>query len=115
MCTDGDFLAKKQDGTEATLYDYSSMGELHSVTLPDGMKVSYTHDALTRPIAKSIDGSIVEKYLWNGRTQLLAVLEPDNSVRQRFVYVDDRLPYAMEQDNQAPPLCTALWIKTLQQ
>ncbi len=98
--TDDDFLAKKQEGSETTTYDYSSMGELRSVTLPDGMKISYTHDALTRPVAKSIDGVVVEKYLWNGRTQLLAVLEADNSVRQRFIYADDRMPYAMTQGGQ---------------
>ncbi len=97
---DDDFLSKKMDGTETTLYDYSSMGELKSVTLPDGMVVSYTHDALTRPVAKSIDGAITEKYLWSGRIQLLAVLEADNSVRQRFVYADDRMPYAMQQSGQ---------------
>ncbi len=97
---DDDFLSKKVDGTETTLYDYSSMGELKSVTLPGGMVFTYTHYFLTRPIAKSIDGYIVENYIRNGRTQLLAVLKPDNSIHQRFIYADDRLPYAMTQDNQ---------------
>jgi len=37
----------------------------------------------------------VEKYLWSGRTTLLAVYDGSDNLLQRFAYADDRTPVAM--------------------
>ena len=89
------FLAAKTDGSNVTTYDYSSRGELLSATLPDGRIIEYVHDPLGGRIAKKINGVIVEKYLWQGLTRLLAVYDGSNSLTQRFEYADGRMPVAM--------------------
>ena len=89
------FLAAKTDGSDVTTYDYSSRGELLSVMLPDNRIIEYVHDPLGRRIAKKIDGVIVEKYLWQGLTRLLAVYDGSDNLLMRFEYADGRMPVAM--------------------
>ncbi|MCF8036072.1 MAG: putative Ig domain-containing protein, partial [Desulfobacteraceae bacterium] len=89
------FLRSRTAGEEVTAYDYSSLGELYGVTLPDGTSVDYVYDPLGRRIAKKVDGSTVEKYLWSGRTRLLAVYDGSGALKMRFEYADGRMPYAM--------------------
>ncbi|MFX0200149.1 MAG: hypothetical protein ACFFCW_28850, partial [Candidatus Hodarchaeota archaeon] len=66
-----------------------------TVTLPDGRIIEYVHDPLGRRIAKKVDGVIVEKYLWQGLTRLLAVYDGSNNLLMRFEYADGRMPVAM--------------------
>lgn len=54
------FLLSKTQGSDTTLYDYSSTGELLSVTLPDGTLIEHVHDPAGRRSAKKINGAIVE-------------------------------------------------------
>jgi RHS repeat-associated protein len=92
------FLTTKTDGTDVTTYRYSSRGELLSVNLPDGKVIEYVHDPLGRRTAKKIDGVIVEKYLWQGITRLLAVYDGSDNLLmrfERFEYADDRMPVAV--------------------
>ncbi len=92
--TDG-FLSKKTDGAAITTYNYSSAGELLSASLPDGRTLEYVYDPQGRRIAKKINGVLVEKYLWAGLTQLLAVYDGADSLVMRFEYSDARVPNAM--------------------
>ncbi|MBW2630983.1 MAG: hypothetical protein JRC90_04325 [Deltaproteobacteria bacterium] len=92
------FLTTKTDGTEETHYEYSSRGELLGVTLPDGTTIDYIHDPLGRRIAKKINGTITEKYLWQGLTRLLAVYDGSDNLKMRFEYADGRMPVAMTKD-----------------
>jgi RHS repeat-associated protein len=89
------FLTTKTNGAEVTTYSYSSRGELLNVTLSDGTVIEYLHDPLRRRIAKKVDGVIVEKYLWQGLTRLLAVYNGSDSLVMRFKYTDSRMPVAM--------------------
>jgi RHS repeat-associated protein len=89
------FLTSKTDGTDVTTYDYSSRGELLAVTLPDGRIIEYVHDPLGRRIAKKVNGTIVEKYLWQGLTRLLAAYDGSDNLLMRFEYADGRMPVAM--------------------
>ncbi len=89
------FLTKKTQGADVTNYQYSSRGELLHVTLPGGDTIAYLHDPLGRRIAKKVNGTIVEKYLWLGLTQLMAVYDGSDTLLMRFEYADGRMPVAM--------------------
>ncbi len=107
------FLTQKGSSADTTSYSYSSRGELIDVNLPDGKYIEYEHDPLGRRIAKRVNGAIVEKYLWQGLTRLLAVYDGSNNLIQRFEYADGRMPVAMIQGgatyylsyNQVGSLC----------
>ena len=90
-----DNLSRRTNGSDVTDYEYSSTGELMSVILPDTTHIEYVHDPLGRRIAKKINGSIIEKYLWGDKTTLLAVYDGSDNLLQRFEYADGRMPYAM--------------------
>jgi RHS repeat-associated protein len=75
---------------------YSTRGELLGVDLPDGKAIEYVYDPLGRRIAKKINGTIVEKYLWSGLTTLLAIYDGSDNLLMRFKYADSRMPVAME-------------------
>ncbi|MCP4353023.1 MAG: RHS repeat-associated core domain-containing protein [Desulfobacterales bacterium] len=66
-----------------------------NVTLPDGTFIEYSHDPFGRRIEKRINDAVVEKYLWQGRTRLLAVYDKDDNLKMRFEYADGRMPVAM--------------------
>ena len=89
------FLSTRTQGGEVTTYSYSSRGELLGVALPDGTLIEYIYDPLGRRIAKRINGTIMEKYLWQGMTRLLAVYDESDNLVMRFQYADGRMPYAM--------------------
>jgi RHS repeat-associated protein len=88
------FLTTKTRGAEVTAYTYSSRGELLRVVLPDEKTIEYIHDPLGRRIAKRVNGAVVEKYLWQGMTRLLAVYDGSDNLIMRFEYADHRVPYA---------------------
>jgi RHS repeat-associated protein len=88
-------LTTKVSGSQVTQYAYSSRGELLGVALPDGRLIEYVTDPLGRRIAKKIDGIIVEKYLWQRMTGLLAVYDGNDALLMRFQYADARMPLAM--------------------
>ncbi len=90
------FLTQKTTSAGTTTYKYSSRGELLEVTLPDGTVISYDYDPMGRRIAKRVNGTIVEKYLWSGRIRLLAVYDGNDNLLMRFNYADDRVPYNVE-------------------
>jgi RHS repeat-associated protein len=89
------FLTTKTRGSDITRYNYSSRGELLNVALPDGTAIEYINDPLGRRIAKKVNGTIIEKYLWQGLTRLLAVYDGSNNLIMRFNYADGRMPVAM--------------------
>jgi len=89
------FLVNKTAGTDVTEYVYSSRGELLQVKLPDGKVIEYIHDPYGRRIAKAINGTITEKYLWGGLTTLLAVYDGSDNLLMRFEHADDRMPVLM--------------------
>ncbi|MCG8550419.1 MAG: hypothetical protein MI799_08465 [Desulfobacterales bacterium] len=89
------FLTSKTDEEKVTAYTYAIRGELLNVTLSNGDVIEYVHDPLGRRIAKKINGTTTEKYLWQGLTRLLAVYDGSGSLVMRFAYADGRLPVAM--------------------
>jgi RHS repeat-associated protein len=89
------YLAAKTQGGSVTTYTYSSRGELLRVAPPDGIVIEYVHDPLGRRIAKKVNGTITEKYLWQGLTKLLALYDGSGALLMRFQYADGRMPVAM--------------------
>jgi RHS repeat-associated protein len=92
---DDGFLVDRVSAAGTTTYDYSLRGELLSVDLTDGRSITYDHDPMGRRIAKKIDGTVVEKYLWQDNTTLLAVYDGSDNLIERFDYADGRLPISM--------------------
>jgi len=72
-----------------------SMCNITYPTRTDGNLIEYVCDPLGRRIAKKVNGTIVEKYLWQGMTRLLAVYDGSDNLLMRFEYADDRVPMAM--------------------
>jgi len=68
---------------------------VHSPTL------RYHQDALNRRVAKEVNGTIVEKYLWEDLTTLLAIYDKDDRLVWRFEYADQRMPVPMTDANGA--------------
>ena len=52
-------------------------------------------DALNRRVAKEVNGTIIEKYLWEDLTTLLSVYDGSDRLVWRFEYADQRMPVAM--------------------
>ena len=74
---------------------YSSRGELLSATLPSATVITYDHDPMGRRIAKRVNGTITEKYLWKDAITLLAVYDASDNLLMRLNYADGRLPVSM--------------------
>ena len=54
---------------------------------------------MNRRIAKEVNGTITEKYLWEDLTTLLAVYDKDDNLVWRFEYADGRMPVSMTDKN----------------
>jgi len=88
-------LTRKTTSLGTTSYVYSSRGELQSATLPDARVITYENDPAGRRIAKRVNGTIVEKYLWKDASTLLAVYDASDNLIARFTYADGRAPVSM--------------------
>jgi RHS repeat-associated protein len=89
------FLTSKTSGSYTSTYQYSSRGELLSASLPSGTTITYDHDPMGRRIAKRVNGTITEKYLWKDAITLLAVYDASDNLVMRFDYADGRMPVSM--------------------
>jgi RHS repeat-associated protein len=92
------FLTARITSAGTTTFTYSARGELLGATLPDGKVISYDHDPVGRRIAKRVNGTIIEKYLWQSQTRLLAVYDGSNNLIMRFTYADGRMPVSVTKD-----------------
>ena len=93
---DDGYLQTKTTPQGTTTYSYGTLGELRQVTTPT-QTISYQHNANNQRVSKSIDGQVVEKYLWANLTTLLATYDANDNLVQRFEYADQRMPVAMTQ------------------
>ncbi len=86
------FLTARTQGLSTTSYHYSSRGELLNATLPNGTFIAYAYDPLGRRTVKKTNGMVMEKYLWQGHTRLLAVYDGSDNLIMRFEYGDGNVP-----------------------
>lgn len=96
--TDG-YLIKKITPKGTTTYEYGTLNELRKVVTPDKV-IEYQYNAANQRVAKKIDGEIVEKYLWENLTTLLAVYDKNDTLLQRFEYAGQHMPIAMQYDGK---------------
>jgi RHS repeat-associated protein len=96
-------------GTAIEEYAYSSQGRLLSVIFKQADQttnvtttiktISYKHNALGNRVAKLVDGSVVEKYLWLDKTTLLATYDQNDNLKQRFEYGLGHTPVKFTQNS----------------
>ncbi|WP_341939657.1 Lcl domain-containing protein [Marinimicrobium sp. C2-29] len=86
-------------GPAVTTYVYGSQGQLLQVDTPDEF-IEYRHNALGQRVAKLIDGEIVERYLWQDLTTLLATYDGSGNLKQRFEYTVGHTPTSFTQGGQ---------------
>jgi RHS repeat-associated protein len=67
-------------------YEYDVLGALTSVQLANGTRVVYVIDALGRRVGKSVNGTRVQGFLYDGSLRVIAELDGQNAVVARFIY-----------------------------
>ena len=71
---------------KVTSYSYDAFNNLVSVTLPNLNKIDYVYDGLRRRIGKKLNGQLIRSYVYNGPTQIVAQLNGEGKIIQRYVY-----------------------------
>jgi RHS repeat-associated protein len=83
----GALLTMTDSAASATThYDYDALGNLRSVSLPDGRHVEYEIDAQDRRIGKRVDGARVYGLLYKDGLVPVVQLGASNAVVATFVY-----------------------------
>ncbi len=81
-------LATKTVGSTSTSYTYDAFGNLRSATLPNGTTVNYVTDGENRRIGKTVNGSLVQGFLYENQLEPVAELDDSGNLVSRFVYCD---------------------------
>lgn len=71
---------------EATGYHYDALGNLRRVELPSGTRIEYSVDAHRRRVAKSVNGTIVKRWLYRDALNPVAELDGAGTLTWRYVY-----------------------------
>ncbi len=101
--TDNGELLTKVDtaSNQTTRYTYDVLDNLLQVQLPDGRNIDYVVDGQNRRIAKKINGSIVQGFLYKDQLNPIAELDTSNAIIARFVYAGkSNVPAYMEKDGE---------------
>lgn len=90
-----------------TEYDYDAFGNLRSVDLPDGRKVTYVIDGANRRVARKVDGEVTRQFLYRDDLNPAAELDADGAVQSRFVYATrENVPDYLVRDGRRYRLLT---------
>ena len=79
-------LQTRTDGGLTTTYNYDVLGNLLSVTLPDGTQIDYIIDGENRRIGKQVNGTLVQGFLYEDQLNPVAELDGSGTIVARFVY-----------------------------
>ncbi len=83
----GELLSKTNTQHPApSTYSYDALGNLRSVTLPTGTAISYVMDGENRRIGKTVNGSLVQGFLYENQLEPVAELDGSGNLVSRFVY-----------------------------
>jgi RHS repeat-associated protein len=67
-------------------YSYDALGNLRSATLSDGTTIGYIIDGENRRIGKTVDGALVQGFLYENQLEPVAELDGGGNLISRFVY-----------------------------
>ena len=82
---DGSLRAKTcSDGP--TTYDYDAFGNLRQTTLPGGGSVNYTIDGQDARVAKRINGTLFEAFIYGDDIKRVAWLDNNGVLKAQFVF-----------------------------
>lgn len=81
----GELKSRTENGQVAT-YVYDALGHLRSVTLPDGISISYVLDGRGRRVGKRIGATLVKGFLYRDLLNPVAELDGSGKLVSRFVY-----------------------------
>jgi RHS repeat-associated protein len=79
-------LLTKTTGAQITTYQYDVLGNLKGVTLPSGTQVDYVVDGENRRIGKTINGIVIQGFLYDELLIPVAELDGSSNLVSRFVY-----------------------------
>lgn len=84
-----------------TTYIYTEENKLKEIKTPN-LLTNYEFDQENRRIIKTVNGQIIEKYLWLEDNKLLAILDKNNNIKQFFNYKNknDFIPFRMTQNGE---------------
>ncbi len=82
----GGELESRSVGLQTTDYEYDPLGNLVGVTLPDSTSITYLADAAGRRVGKRVDGTLVQGWLYDARSRVVAELDGAGAIVSRFVY-----------------------------
>ena len=90
ITANGELLTKTTAGMPTT-YDYDLLGNLMSVSLPNGTNIEYIVDGQNRPIGKQINGALLQGFLYQDQLNPVAELNGSGNVVSWFVYHTNRM------------------------
>ncbi|MBC7429940.1 MAG: hypothetical protein H7336_15105, partial [Bacteriovorax sp.] len=70
----------------STLYQYDVFGNLKKVVLPNKKIIEYLVDGSNRRVGKKINGKLVQAFVYQSQTQVIAELDGNGKILKRFVY-----------------------------
>jgi RHS repeat-associated protein len=79
-------LQSKAVGAQTTNYAYDVLGNLKSVTLPNGTLIEYVVDGQNRRIGKKVNGTLTQGFLYQNQLNPVAELDSTGAIISRFVY-----------------------------
>lgn len=81
----GELQSKTKNG-QTTQYTYDVLGNLKHATLPDTTAIGYLTDGQNRRIGKTVNGVLVQGFLYQNQLNPIAELDGNNQIVSRFVY-----------------------------
>jgi RHS repeat-associated protein len=74
---------------QTTSYTYDQLGNLTGATLPNATQIGYVIDGENRRIGKTVNGILVQGFLYQNTLSPVAELDGSGNVVSRFVYAQD--------------------------
>jgi RHS repeat-associated protein len=81
----GELKARTASGATTT-YDYDALRNLRRVGLPDGRVIEYLIDGRQRRVGKTVDGVLIQGFLYEDALKPAAQLDGSGHIVARFIY-----------------------------